>query len=143
MKVRLIAAALLGLGWSLLAPAEELTPGLWEISLELQLPGAAPQTALPTRVSQCLSAADARDPSKILGAMATPGASDCRYVDKTDSGNAFHFSMECAGTYQLKLRGDLVHSSTSMSGSIVTHAQIGGQAVELPSRVSARRLGDC
>lgn len=123
--------------------ATDLSPGLWEITLENRVaaqPGFAPE---PFRLTQCLTAAQAKDPSALLGGLANPGASGCTYTDKTYSGNSFRFSMQCAGSYAIQSQGEVRFSADSMNGTITTVANVGAEKVTLRNKVSARRLGGC
>jgi hypothetical protein len=123
--------------------AADMSPGLWEITLETRIaaqPGFAPE---PFRLQQCLSAADTRDPSALLGGMANPGASGCTYTNKAYAGNSFRFSMQCAGSLAIQSQGEVSFTADTMSGSITAVANIGGEKTELSNKVSARRLGGC
>lgn len=94
-------------------------------------------------MKQCLTEDDAQDPSRILGGMANPGATDCTYTRKDFAGNVFRFKMQCAGSLGIEARGEIAYSASSMSGTIVTMADMGMQVVEMQSRIRARRLGGC
>ena len=123
--------------------AADIAPGLWEITLESRVAGQPGFALEPFRQQQCLSAADARDPSALLGGMANPGASGCTYTDKSYSGNSFRFSMQCAGTFALQSQGEVSFTADTMSGSITAVANIGGEKTEFRNKVSAHRLGGC
>jgi hypothetical protein len=123
--------------------AADMSPGMWEITLETRVaarPGFAPD---PFRLTQCLSAADTRDPSKLLGGLTHPGASGCTYTNKAYSGNSFSFSMQCAGSFAIQSQGEVSFSADAMSGTIDAVANVGGEKTELSNKVSARRLGGC
>jgi hypothetical protein len=123
--------------------AADMAPGLWEITLETRVaaqPGFAPE---PFRLQQCLTAADTRDPSALLGAMANPGVSGCTYTDKSYVGNTFRFSMQCAGSLAIQSQGEVSFTADTMSGNITAVAKIGGEKTEFSDKVSARRLGGC
>jgi len=125
------------------AVAEDIAPGLWEISLETSVsavPGFAPG---PLKVTQCLTAADARDPSRVLGGVANPGATGCTYSDRSYSGNTFRFSMQCAGAFAIVSRGEVTFSAASMQGTIAASASVNGEKLETTNKISARRLGGC
>lgn len=139
-RVRYILAIILtvpGICWS-----QYLSPGLWQISVQTQA-AAIPMTMAPLQVSQCLTAEDAKDPSKLLGNITSPGASGCTYSDKSYSGNMFHFTMKCMGTLAIKATGDVSFTSSTLSGTIDTSATVNGQSLEMKSSVSAQRLGEC
>jgi len=139
----MIAAALPALAFSLHGMAADMSPGLWDITLETRIAGQPGFTPGPVRLKQCLTAADARDPSALLGSIANPGASGCRYSNKSYSGNTFRFSMQCAGRFGIKSRGEVTFSADAMNGTISAIADVGGKKTELSDKISARRLGGC
>ncbi|HXU93764.1 MAG TPA: DUF3617 family protein [Gallionella sp.] len=121
--------------------ASDIQPGLWELVVENS--GAATPDAEPITMDRCVTAEDARDPSKVLGGVSNPGATDCTYTERSFLGNTFRFRMMCAGAFGLQARGEIKYSALSMDGSIISMANIEGQALILESKVTARRLGDC
>jgi hypothetical protein len=122
-------------------PAQStISPGLWQISVQLNAEAVAMQ---PVTVNQCLTAADARDPSKVLGGIASPGASGCAYSQRSYSGNTFSFAMECAGSLGIRATGSVSFTASTMSGTINTIANINGEPVEMKNVVMAKRVGDC
>jgi hypothetical protein len=126
-----------GICWS-----QDLSPGLWQISVHAK--SAAIQTDItPLQVSQCLTAEDAKDPSKLMGTITSPDASGCIYSNKSYSGNTFHFTMECTGTFVIKATGNVSFTSSTLSGTISTSATVSGQQLEMSNSVSAHRIGDC
>lgn len=127
------------------AYAEDLSPGLWEISVESRIPGMDFLRPPPNQTTQCLTAEDARDPSKLIGSISTPGAKDCTYTDKNYSKSAgtFKFAMSCAGSYELHTQGDVNFTATTLDGSITATGNLNGQPAEVQNRVSARRVGNC
>ena len=133
---------LLILGLAGLSQAQSPSPGQWQISVESRA-AEFPMALPPVQVSQCLRAADAKDPSKLLGNISSPGAQNCTYSDRRFTGNSFHFAMSCAGSFALKATGDVSFTPTSLSGTIVTAAQLDGQAINMDNVVTAQRTGDC
>ncbi len=131
---------------SLIAPssfAADISPGKWALSMETRVaasPDFAPQ---PYTLNQCLTEQDAQDPSRVLGGMANPGASDCIYTEKSFSGTTFRFKMRCAGSFGIQASGEIAYTSTTMDGNIVSTATVLGQPAEFQMKVSGHRLGDC
>ena len=123
--------------------ATDMTPGLWEITLEGRVAAQPGFAAGPVRLTQCLTAADTMDPGMLLGGLANPGASGCTYTSKAYSGNTFRFSMQCAGILTMHSQGEVSFSADAMSGSMDAVTNVGGEKTEFSSRVSARRLGGC
>lgn len=143
MRLRNPFAATLALFLTAGAQAQDISPGLWQLTLETRVsatPGFAPA---PYTLNQCFTAADARDPSRLLGGVANPGASDCTYTDKAYRGNTFRFTMQCAGTLGITTRGELSFTATTLDGTITAIADIGGQKTEISNRITGKRMGGC
>jgi hypothetical protein len=139
-RVRYILAIILiapGICWS-----QDLSPGLWQISVQTK-PAAIQTDMAPLQISQCLTAEDAKDPSKLMGTITSPNASGCTYSNKSYSGNTLHFTMKCTGTFAIKATGDVSFTSTTLSGTINTFATVSGQQLEMSNSVSAQHIGDC
>lgn len=125
------------------ALADDISPGSWQIMMETRVP-AEPGFAPPAfQLTQCLTAEDARDPSRVLGGVSNPGASGCNYTDKSYSGNTFSFAMTCGGGYGIKASGRIAFTANSMDGTIQSTANVAGKPVETQNKISARRLGGC
>lgn len=117
-----------------------ISPGLWQISVQLNTEALAMQ---PVTVNQCLTAADAQDPSRLLGSISNPAASGCTYINRSYSGNTFTFAMACSGTLRINATGNVSFTATTMSGTITTNASLNGEPVEMKNVVMAKRVGDC
>lgn len=134
--------AVIGLA-STAALAADISPGSWEISMETRVP-AEPGFAPPAfSTMQCLTDADARDPSRVLGGVSNPGASGCNYTDKSYSGDTFSFTMECAGSFGVKASGRVSYTADTMNGMIESTATVAGKPVQTQNKISARRVGGC
>jgi hypothetical protein len=142
MHKALFAAAL-----ALAAPiafAQDVSPGLWEITMETRVPADAGFQPPPYKMTQCLTAADAKDPGQLFSVMGNPGASNCRYQDRNYHGNSnFTFAMTCQGTYQLRSKGEVNFTKDSMDGNVSAVASIGDKDVETQNKLTARRVGGC
>lgn len=125
------------------AHADDILPGKWEITLASRVPGDAAWAPSPFSLTECVTSGDARDPSRLIGAISTPGVAGCTYTEKSYSGGTFRFALDCAGSFALKSKGSVSFAATSFSGSFTTTSNLGGQTVEFDNRVSARRLGGC
>jgi Protein of unknown function (DUF3617) len=147
MKIRaprsLLHCMLLALLSATSATAQDLSPGLWEISVEAKVPASPGFAPAPFKLTQCVSAQDVRDPAKLLAGMANPGATGCTYGNSSLTGNTLRFTMQCAGTLDLRAAGEVSFTPASMNGAVVSTSNIGGQKVEMQSIVAARRLGNC
>jgi hypothetical protein len=143
MRSRIVTLGLCALALTSIARAEDIAPGLWELSLEARVdsePGFQPG---PMTLNQCVTQDDAKDPSKLLGPMATAGATGCGYSEKSYVGQKFSFTMQCSGTLELKTTGEVIFSATMLRGTITTSSSIDGKKVEFKSALVGRRLGEC
>jgi len=143
MRSRILTLGLCALALAGAARAEDLTPGLWELAMEARVDAEPSFQPGPITVNQCLTKADARDPSKVLGPIATAGATGCSYSEKSYVGQKFRFAMQCSGTLELKTTGEVTFSATVLRGAITTTTSVDGKKVELKSTLIGRRLGDC
>ncbi|MBV9362067.1 MAG: hypothetical protein JO292_11825, partial [Betaproteobacteria bacterium] len=66
--------------------ADDISPGSWQITMETRVPAEPGFAPPPFQLTQCLTADDARDPSRVLGTVSNPGATGCNYTDKSYSG---------------------------------------------------------
>ena len=123
--------------------AADMAPGMWEITVETRTAAKSDYAPEPVRIRQCLTAADAKDPGKLLNGVANPGASGCTYTNKAYSGNSFRFSMQCAGSFAIQSQGEVSFTADTMNGTITAIASLGGEKTEFSNTVSARRLGGC
>jgi hypothetical protein len=133
-----------------LAPASplvmsaDISPGLWEIMMETRVPADAGFTPPPHKITQCISAQDAKEPGALFSQMGTPGATDCRYSDRNyHAGNTFTFAMKCAGNLGLRSSGKVAFTPETMDGTISAFATVGDKEVETQSKVMGRRVGGC
>ena len=135
----------LGLAASPFAVAQtDIRPGLWDMSVEFSVPAdpAFKQPAISR--PQCLTAADARDPSRLLAEMSVPGATGCAISGKTASSGHLEFEVKCEGIFAIG-----GHGSVDYTGRAARHGESGlqpwgsesGQAnrVRQPDRGAAGR----
>jgi hypothetical protein len=142
MQKTLIAAALALASLPVLA--QDVSPGLWEIQMETRVPSSPEFQPAPYKMTQCFTAADAKDPGALFYKIGNPGASNCRFQDRNYHGSdSFTFSMTCAGTYNLRSTGEVKFTKDTMDGTVNAIANIGDKDVETQNKLSARRVGGC
>src|SRR4051812_1384791 len=134
--------AVVGLA-STAALAADISPGSWEITMETRVPAEPSFAPPPFSMTQCLTDADARDPSRVLGGASNPGATGCNYSNKSYSGNTFSFTMQCEGTFGIKASGQVSYTADTMNGAIDSSASVAGKPVQTQNKITARRLGSC
>jgi len=128
---RLAATAFLLLPPLLMAATGPIQPGLWEVTVIVELPGV--QSPAPTRQTECLSQEDVeaeRIPQIAQGA--------CRVRDARRSGDTVNWRLDCGAVG--KGEGEIVYrSSTRYDGWM--KLETGGTVVR--TTIEARRLRDC
>jgi hypothetical protein len=142
MKARLLFALTVVLATAT-SFADDLSPGLWEITMESRVGADTAWAPAPFNLKQCLTANDARDPSKLIGSISTPGATGCSYTERNYSGGTFRFALDCSGTFGIKSRGSVMFGATQFSGEITATGNVAGQTTEFQNKVSGTRVGDC
>lgn len=144
MRARNIFAATLALFLTAgAAQARDVSPGLWQLTIETRVSATPAFVPAPYTLDQCFTAADVRDPSRILGGIANPGASGCAYTDKSYRDNTFRFSMQCAGALGISTRGEVRFTDTTLDGTITAVTDVNGQKTEFSNRISGKRIGGC
>ena len=143
MRNTLAVAAALALA-APVASAQDVSPGLWEITMETRVPADSGFQPPPYTMKQCIDPATAKDPGQLFSVMGNPGASNCRYQDRNYHGNnSFTFAMTCQGTYQLRSSGKVDFTKDTMDGTVTAIANIGDRDVETQNKLTARRVGGC
>ena len=120
--------------------AIELDPGTWQ-DTETGIENGKP--AKPEVSTDCMTAADAKDPMKSLAKLKEgPGANQCKTVDVHQNGNVVSLKMECGDAKQgmvMEMSGtftfiDRRHYKTSMQSTI----SFGGQKMTSDKQVDSK-----
>lgn len=142
----ILSAALFALGAGTLS-ANQPEPGLWEITADMSVPSAPGFKQSPVAVQQCFSAADARDPSRVLMGISNPGASNCRFSDKRETSGHTDFAVSCQGLFAITGLGSVDYTPTSLQGHLNMQFASGiagdNQRVSAVSRITGKRVGSC
>ncbi len=134
---RLIVLLLLSLLPATAPAATDVLEGLWEISLAMRVEG---QDYGPYTRQQCITKADAQDPSKLFA----ESSGGCEYANKRYFGKQFSFNVRCNAGIPLTGTGQVEFSAEQMTGSMTLMAQMpDGPSVETASEISGKRLGAC
>ncbi len=121
---------------------EDIKPGLWKISLESGVAATPDWKPQPFELSQCLTAADAQNPDRLLLGMSSSGATGCDFLNRQYSGNTLTFDVSCAGTLGIKGHGQVTSTATSLDGFL--NVSVGGEEkVDMQNQLHASYLGDC
>ncbi len=143
-----LSVLLLGLAASPFAAAQtDIRPGLWNMSVEFSVPAdpAFKQPAISR--PQCLTAADARDPSRLLAEMSVPGATGCAISGRTGSSGHFEFDVKCEGIFAIGGHGSVDYTPDALQGTVNLDFSLGepgaAKRTGSVSKIAASRVGDC
>ena len=117
-----------------LAARADIDPGNWELQVSTQMQGAPEPLSLAT--TRCLTAEDARDPSRVFGA--TPG-SGCEFTNRQDTGSLFTFDVVCGAGQPIRGTGRVRYTRDSLEGDL----ELNADNFAARSRITGRRLGGC
>lgn len=134
-NIRVRAAALAALLLPLSAAAM-MTPGLYEYTVKMNVPG-APANMPAQTFQRCLSAKDV-DGNKAYEMPQGPG-NDCQIKDLVQSGGQFSYKMYC--TKPQKLDGAVKGAVTPTGMTMDMTMNVEGMT--MTQAMTVRRLGDC
>jgi len=124
------------------AKALPLRAGAWEIRTTFQMSG-PPMTPPPRETVLCLGAVDARDPSRLLAAIALPETA-CRTEDFRIDGSVLSWKANCSGRYRGRAEGTLAFSADRAEGRLrLSVEDARGVAHDVQYRVAGNRTASC
>jgi Protein of unknown function (DUF3617) len=146
---RMLALGVLALGLGISSPAasqSDIQPGQWQMSVEFAVPADPGFKQPPISRNQCLTAADARDPGRLITETSVPGATGCAFSDKKESSGHLEFAVKCEGLFAIGGHGSVDYTPTSLQGTLDLDFNVGEAGAKRTgsvSRFSGRRIGDC
>ena len=145
MRLAFTSGAVVILFVTLSATAEGPGPrrdGNWQVTMEMDMPG-MPQKMPPMTLTQCLTKADADDPTKPAPQGRGAAPSNCKVSDSKIEGNKVSWSMRCEGDNPMTGTGEMVYSGDTYLGTMKMTTGRGGQAMTMTMKYSGKRLGGC
>ena len=119
-----------------------MKPGLWEISVQMQMSG-APYQVPPRTLRQCIT-------PQQLGANGgvpkpqMPPNSQCKMASFHHDGNTTDWSMVCSGQMQAHGEGSMTYdSATAYHGTMNMSMDMAGHQTVMKQSMSGKRIGDC
>jgi hypothetical protein len=117
-----------------LAARADIEAGNWEIAATTTVQGInEPTSFMQTR---CLTAEEARDPSRLFGPSA---GARCQFTSRNDSGSVFSFEISCSGQPPFRGTGSVRYARESLEGEL----ELKTDDFVTRSRIAGRRLGGC
>lgn len=118
--------------------AAPMTPGMYEYTIKMNMPGAPAN--MPTQTMQrCLAAKDVEG-SKAYQMPANPN-NDCQIKDLKESGGNFSYKMAC--TKPQKMDSDVKGAVTATSLNMDMTMTMDGMPGAMTQTITAKRVGDC
>ena len=117
----------------------DVDPGKWQLSVTSAFEG-MPGVVGPIVQEHCLTAAEARDPSRLLGSAATPG---CTFANQNDDGSRVSFDVKCGGALPMEGSGAVRYTNGTVDGELSISGDANGQKFATRMKVTGRRIGAC
>ena len=114
-----------------------MTPGLYEYTIKMNMPGGPAMPAHTTQ--QCLTAKDVAGNKAFE--MPANKDSDCQIKDLTQTGGQFAYKVAC--TKPQKMDGTVKGSHTATGMTMDMTMAMAGAPGPMTQTISARRVGDC
>ena len=131
--MRLVLATLLLVAAG--AARADIQAGNWEMTVTTSIEG-MPGGMAPITQARCLTEAEAKDPSRLIGAGA-----GCEFSNKQDTGSQITFDVVCTGQVPLSGSGAVRYTAQTVEGTLDVTAT--NPRIVTRSQLSGRRLGDC
>jgi hypothetical protein len=109
-----------------------MKPGLWEITVDLEIPGMPFQPPAQT-IRQCYTAEDVKGEP-------VPADENCQITNYKSSGNKVTWQLECTGAMAGKGEGEIVFQGDS---AYEGKATIQTQGMAMTTQYTGKRLGEC
>lgn len=124
----------LALGAGAVHAGGEMKPGLWEVTMTMDMPGVVMP---PVKQKVCMTAADVASGESTIPKDEQSG---CTVGGYALSGNTATWSMTCP---DMSGKGHMTYGSDSYSGSTELKMDVDGESMEMKQTYSGKRLGDC
>ncbi len=119
------------------AAAQSMEPGEWQFTTTLtssMAPGAQTST-----FTECVSKADAADPTRFTGKDQTAG---CQVTPGERSPESYSWTVSCPAQ-GMRGSGKVRFSYGTIESDMQVSADMQGQKIEMRTRLTGRRLGPC
>lgn len=119
--------------------AESMQPGLWEIRVNMTMPGMENMHEMPEQViKKCLQGKD------IEAGVAAPAQSECKVNDYKVEGGTATWQIACSDDMPMTGSGHMTTSATAYDGAIdMTMGDEEGGSMAMHQTISGKRIGDC
>ena len=117
--------------------------GRWEMTTTMEMTGVQ-QKMPPMTVTQCITKEQAADPQKLVPQPQQGGQqNDCKVSDFKSSANQITFTMKCTTPQEMTGNTEITYGENTMNAVMKMTMSRGGQTMEMTTRTTGKRLGDC
>jgi hypothetical protein len=113
----------------------DIQAGNWEMTVTTSIEG-MPGAMAPITQSRCLTDAEAKDPSRLIGQGA-----GCEFSNRQDTGSQITFDVTCTGQVTLSGSGAVQYTAQTVDGTLDLTAR--NPRIVTRSQLTAKRLGEC
>lgn len=117
------------------APMRE---GRWEITMQMQMPD-MPMAMPPIKTTQCITADDLKEPTRVLPKGSPDEASKCEIANYKVDGNKVTWKVTCKGPEPMTGEGEMTSSGDAYEGRM----KVSTGDTELTMKITGKRVGDC
>lgn len=135
---------LLGFLPSLSMAEIRLKPGLWEYKMTMDMPGMPqmPMGGTPMIIKRCLSAEDAKNPSRAFEGHKSKH--QCVQEEYKKTGNTISYKVRCSGANPSTGSGEFTIAEDHFEGKMKISMESRQKNVrEITQLTSGRRIGEC
>lgn len=124
---------------SVYAAGADMKEGLWEISINMEMPG-VPFAMPPIKQNHCYTKKELED-----GKNAVPKSDEqCKVTDYKLSGNKASWAVQCKGENAMSGTGEIIFKGDSYDATVKMKGKgDSGEKMEMTQRIKGRRIGDC
>lgn len=117
----------------------DMTPGMWEVTIEMNVPGMPSGNIAPEPFTYCLTPED-------LIPVDEGNADQCDISDIRTVGNTVSWKMKCPSDMGAEMKGSgwITYKHTEFSGAMEIDMDIPGHAaVKMTQKYKGKYLGEC
>jgi hypothetical protein len=113
----------------------DIQAGHWQMTVTTVIEG-MPGAMAPITQARCLTEAEAKDPSRLIGQGA-----GCVFSNRQDTGSQITFDVVCTGQVPLSGGGAVRYTPQTVEGTLDLTAT--NPRIVTHSQLAAKRLGEC
>jgi hypothetical protein len=141
VKTTPIVALAVLTGFAVAIAQSPIRPGRWETTMQMAMAG-SPIQMPEMKSSRCVTAEDAKDPSRVLPSGPEGRGnqkSDCKVSDYKVSGNTATWKMACTSPEPMTSTGEMTFSDDAYTGTMKMDMAQGAMTM----KIAGKRVGDC